>query len=200
MPELQLLNRCTRAVRAVARQKTEPHRLMARIEHVKNRTLRRDDGRQLGQDETADGVQVLLSLQHPAELGEVRLEPVLFGVLLRGVAQVADHFVDRVFEGGDFALSFDGHRARQVALGDRGRHFRDRTYLCREVSGELIDVFGQPLPRACRARDFRLSAEHSFDADLTRNARHLLGEGCERVDHAVDRIGERCDLALRIDG
>ena len=45
----------------------------------------------------------------------------------------------------------------------------------------------------------RLAAELAFDADLARDGGHLVGERRERVDHAVDRVGERRDLALRLD-
>ena len=49
------------------------------------------------------------------------------------------------------------------------------------------------------AGDARLAAQLAFDADLARDRRHLLGEGRQRVGHAVDRVGERGDLALGLD-
>ena len=45
----------------------------------------------------------------------------------------------------------------------------------------------------------RLAAELAFDAHLARHRGHLVGEGRERVDHAVDGVGELGDLALRLD-
>src|SRR5439155_166599 len=45
-----------------------------------------------------------------------------------------------------------------------------------------------------------LTAELALDADLACDGRDLIGEGRERVDHAVDGVGERRDLALRLDG
>ena len=44
-----------------------------------------------------------------------------------------------------------------------------------------------------------LAAELSFDTDFARHRGHLLGEDAERVGHGVDRVGERGDLALRLD-
>ena len=44
----------------------------------------------------------------------------------------------------------------------------------------------------------RLAAELSFDADLARDRRDLVGERRQRVDHVVDRVGERRDLALAL--
>ena len=38
-----------------------------------------------------------------------------------------------------------------------------------------------------------------FDADLAGHRRHLVGERRQRVDHAVDRVGQLGDLALRFD-
>ena len=48
-------------------------------------------------------------------------------------------------------------------------------------------------------RHLRLAAELSLDADLARDRRHLIGEGAQRVGHVVDRLGERGDLALRLE-
>ena len=44
-----------------------------------------------------------------------------------------------------------------------------------------------------------LAAELALDADLAGDGGDLVGEGREGVDHAVDRVGERGDLALRFD-
>ena len=121
-------------------------------------------------------------------------------VLLRRVAQVADHLVDVVLELGDLALRLDRDRPRQVALGHGGRHLGDRAHLRGQVGGELVDVVGQVLPRAGRARHLGLAAQLALDADLARHRRHLVGERRERVDHAVDGVGERRDLALGLDG
>ena len=55
------------------------------------------------------------------------------------------------------------------------------------------------LPRAGDARHLGLTAELAFGADLACDGRHLLREDAQRVDHGVDRVGERGDLALRLD-
>src|SRR5205814_5842798 len=142
----------------------------------------------------ADVGEVALALEHAAELGEVGLEPVLFGVLLRRVTQVADHFVDRVFQGRHFAEGLDGDGPRQVALGDGGGDFGDGPDLRGEVGGKQVDVAGQVLPRAGGTGNVGLAAEPALDADLARDRRDLVGEGGERVGHVVDRLGERGDL------
>ena len=38
-----------------------------------------------------------------------------------------------------------------------------------------------------------------FVSDLARDGRDLLGEGPQRIGHVVDRVGQRGDLALRLD-
>src|SRR5690606_17110396 len=43
-----------------------------------------------------------------------------------------------------------------------------------------------------------LAAEASFGADLAGDARHLVGEGRQRVDHRVQGVLELQDLALRV--
>src|SRR5207253_2038113 len=77
--------------------------------------------------------------------------------------------------------------------------FGDGAHLRRQVGGELVHVVGEVLPRARRARDARLAAELALDAYLARHGRHLIPEGGERVDHPVDGVGQRRDLALRLD-
>ena len=113
-----------------------------------------------------DRLLVALALQHSGEAGEVRVEPVLRGVALRRLAQVADHLVDVVLEVRDLAGRLDGDRSRQVALGHGRRDVRDRAELRRQRLGELVDVLGQPLPDARDALDLRLDAELALGADL----------------------------------
>ena len=140
-----------------------------------------------------------MPLQHAGEAREVRLQPVLLGVLARGVLEVADHLVDVVLQRGHLALRFHRNRARQVALGHRGGHFGDRAHLRGEVRRQPVHVLGQIAPQAGGARHPRLPAELAFAADLARHVGHLVGEGREGVDHAVDGVGERRHLALRLD-
>src|SRR5207247_71601 len=133
------------------------------------------------------------------ELGEVRLEPVLLRVLEGRILQVTDHLVDVVLQGCDLAARLDRDRARQIALGHRGRHLGDGAHLRRQVGGELVHVVGQMLPRARRARHARLAPELPLDTNQPRHRRHLIREGGELVDHAVDGVREGRDLALPLD-
>ena len=50
------------------------------------------------------------------------------------------------------------------------------------------------------ALDLGLAAELAVGADLARDARDLVGERRELVDHRVDRVLELEDLAARVDG
>ena len=50
------------------------------------------------------------------------------------------------------------------------------------------------------AFDLGLAAELALGADLARDARDLVGEGRELVDHGVDRVLQLEDLALDVDG
>ena len=90
---------------------------------VKGPVLRAHQRRQLGQQELRYGQQVALPLHHAGELGDVGLQPVLLVVLAGGCRKVDDHFVDVVFQRGDFALRFDSDGTREIALGYGGRHF-----------------------------------------------------------------------------
>ena len=114
-------------------------------------------------------------------------------------AELVDHRVDRRLELGHLALRVDGDLLREVALRDRGRDVGDRAHLARQVAGEQVDVVGEAAPRAGDALHLRLAAEDPLGADLARDARHLVGERGELVDHRVDRRGELGDLALRLD-
>jgi hypothetical protein len=112
--------------------------------------------------------------------------------------EVADHLVDRVLERGHLARRFHRDRAGKVALGHGGRHVGDRAHLVGEVGGELVHVVGQVAPQAGGARHARLAAEPAFDADLAGHVGHLVAEGRQRLDHEVDRLGQRGDLALGV--
>ena len=114
-------------------------------------------------------------------------------------AQVVDHRVDVVFELGDFAAGLHLNRARQVALGHRGGDLGDGAHLVGQVGGQQVDVAGEVLPGAGRARHVGLAAEAAFDADLARHVGDLLGERRQRVGDVVDRLGQRRDLALGFD-
>ena len=149
------------------------------------------------QQQAADGGEIALALQHAGEFGEVGLQPVLFGVAVRGQPQVVDHRVDVVFELGHFAARIDLNRARQVAFGHGGRDLGDRAHLRGEICGQQVDVAGEVFPGAGGAWHVGLAAETAFDADFARDRGHLIGEGRQRVGHVVDGFGERRDFALR---
>ena len=183
----------------VAGEQLQVRLAVLRLVQVEDAVLHGDERRQLGQDRARHGHEVALALQQARELREVGLQPVLLGVLLRRLAQVADHLVDVVLERRHLAGRLDGDRAREVALGHRGRDLGDGAHLGGEVRGELVDVVGQIAPGAGRAGHVRLAAELAFDADLARDARDLVGERRERVDHAVDRVGQLRDLALGLE-
>ena len=162
--------------------------------------VRGDDRRHLAHQEPRDGLLVSLALEHPGEAGEVRIEPILGGVPLGRLSEVADHLVDVVLEVRDLARRLDIDRARQVALRDGRRDVCDRAELRRQRLGELVHVVGQALPHAGDAFDLRLPAKLPFGADFLRDAGHLGGERRELVDHRVDRPCELSHLALGRDG
>ena len=65
--------------------------------------------------------------------------------------------------------------------------------------GQLIHVVRQGLPGPGGARHAGLASELPFNADFPCHRGHLVSERGQRVDHAVDRVGQRGDLALRFD-
>jgi hypothetical protein len=54
-------------------------------------------------------------------------------------------------------------------------------------------------PGAGEATHVCLTAETPLDADVAGEARHLAGERAQLIDHGVDRVLERQDLAARLD-
>src|SRR4051812_23809095 len=120
--------------------------------------------------------------------------------LVGRAAQVVDHRVDVVFELRDLAARFNLDRSRQVAFGDRGRNLRDRAHLVGQIGRQQVDVAGEILPRAGRAGYVRLTAKTPFDAHFASDVGHLFGERRQRVGHVVDRLGERGDFSLCLDG
>ena len=110
--------------------------------------------------------------------------------------QLIHHRVHGVLELQDFALGIDRNFLREVAARNRGRDFRDVSDLGGQIVGEQVDVVGQILPRARDVWHFGLRAQFAFDADRFGDAGDLLGEDCQRLGHAVERVGQRRDLAL----
>ena len=174
-------------------------RLLARGVHdVEHPVVRGDQRGEVREDQLRHRRQVALALQHPAELGQVGLEPVLLHVLARGVAEVPDHLVDVVLELGHLAERLHRDRPGEVALGHRGRHVGDGADLGGQVGGELVHVGGEVAPDARGARHAGLAAQLALDAHLARHVGDLVGEGGQRVGHAVDGVGQGGDLALHL--
>src|SRR5438445_254076 len=169
------------------------------LDDVEGPVMGGDERRHLGQDQVGDRVQVALALEHLGVLGDVGLEPVLLGVLLGRLFEVADHLVDLVGEQCDLALGLHPNRPGQVALGYRRCHFGDRPNLGGQVGGQPIDVIGEVLPGAGGAGYAGLAAQLALDADFAGHGRDLLGEGGQGVGHLVDGVGQSGDLALGLE-
>ena len=90
--------------------------------------------------------------------------------------ELVDHRVDRALEFENFAARVDRDLAREVAVGDGGRHVGDVANLRREVTGHAVDRVGEVFPRTGDAADLGLTAELAFGTDFARDARHLAGE------------------------
>ena len=112
-------------------------------------------------------------------------------------AQLIDHRIDGFLELQNFAAHVDGDLLRQVAVGDRDRHFGDVADLRGEVRRHRVDALGEVLPHAGHAADLGLAAELAFGADLAGDARHFRGEHVELLDHRVDDLGGAQELALQ---
>src|SRR5205085_2195739 len=100
----------------------------------------------------------------------------------------------------NFALNVDCDLARQVAAGDRGGHLGDVADLRGQIARHRVHAVGQVLPGAGDAAHLGLAARPPVGSGLTRDARHLGGEGVELVDHRVDGLLELQDLAADVDG
>ena len=166
------------------------------IEHVELGHMRPDHGRQLRQDHLAHRDEILLALQHAAEFGEIGLERPArcFSASYR-----ADWIISLIvsLSAATSPCACTVIERVRVALGHCRRHLGDGAHLRRQILRQLIDVLGQALPGAGGARHLRLAAELAFDADLARHRRHLIGEGRQRVGHAVDRFRQRRDRPWR---
>ena len=104
--------------------------------------------RQFAEDHLGDRLQVLLSLHHPGELGQVGLQPVLLGVPRGGLAEVANHLVDVALQRSQLSFGLNGDVPAQIALGHGGGDVGDGAHLRGEVRSELVDVVGQIAPGA----------------------------------------------------
>ena len=87
--------------------------------------------------------------------------------------ELVDHDVDGVLELENFALHVDSDLLRQVAAGDRGRHFGDVADLAGQIVGHEVHVVGEVLPGTGDAFHARLTAKLSFGSDLAGHAGHF---------------------------
>jgi hypothetical protein len=182
---------------SVGAQQLQYRRAAHRIHEVEDPVLHTDHRRQLGQDQLSHRHQVLLALQHARELRQVCLQPILLGVFFRGVAQITNHLIDVVLERCDLAERLHLNTACEVALGHRSGDFGDRAHLRGQIGGELVDVVGQVAPGSGGAWHVGLSAELSFATDLACHRGDLGGKRGQGVNHFIDRVRQRGDLAFR---
>src|SRR6202011_2811131 len=155
------------------------------IEHA---LLRIDQRGELGQDHLGYGGRVALALQHAGESCKVRLQPVLLGVLFGRLLEVADHFVDVVFENRDLTTRVDPDGPREIALGHRRGDVCDGADLRGQRGGQLVHVVGEVAPRACRAGHACLATELAFYTYLAGHACDLLSKDGEGLGHVVDGL------------
>ena len=175
--QAKLLGQILALLVSIACLQTETGVVLFPFNAVEHAVLCLHQRRQFGQDELTYRQHFALALQYAREFRQVGFEPVLLGVLLGGVLEVADHFIDVVLEDRDLAFSRHTDRTREVALGHGGRHIGDCAYLGGQVGGELVDVIGEVLPGSRSSRHTSLTAQFAFDADFTRHTGHLIGEG-----------------------
>src|SRR5207249_417577 len=112
------------------------------------------------------------------------------------VAQRDCGLVQRSYDAADV----DGDLLREVAVCDGGCDVGDVADLAGEVRRHAVHRLGQVAPGAADALDLRLAAEHALGADLARDARDLVCESGQLVDHRVDRLLQLQHLAACVDG
>ena len=166
---------------------------------VDDALLRIDQRRELGEQHAAHGDQVALALHHAAELARGWSSASPARCCARSCAQVADHRVDVVLQLGHFAARLDLDRARQVALGHRGRDFGDGAHLRGEVRRRAGSRWRSG-PSMCRPRRARSPGRR---VGLRRRLRApplvtWSAKVASVVGHGVDGVRERGDFALRL--
>ena len=178
-------------IRSVGGGQAQARRLQLRVVHdVEQAMLRTDQGRQLGHHHLRHRRDAALALQLPRKTGQVGLEPVLFRVAGRGVAQVADERIDVVAQQGHLASGVDAQVAAEVAPGHGRGHHRHRPGLAAEAGREDIDAVHQLAPGASAVRQRGLAAEPALDAELVRDAADLGRHACKLAAHPVDPFGQ----------
>ena len=96
--------------------------------------------REFGEQHARHIHDVALALQHTGQACQAGLQPVLLGIALGGLFQVADHLVDVVLEIRHLAPRRHLNRAGEIALGHGGRHFADGAHLGGQVGRQLVHV------------------------------------------------------------
>src|SRR6185503_20092745 len=114
--------------------------------------------------------------------------------------QLVHHRIDGVLQLEDLAARLRGDLLAEVAVRDRGRDVGDVPHLAGEVAGHGVHRVGEVLPRAAHALDVGLTAQLAFRADLARHAGDFRGERVQLIDHRVDGVLLREDLAPHVDG
>jgi hypothetical protein len=89
----------------------------------------------------------------------------------------------------DLALYINGDLARQIAAGDRCRDVGGIAHLRGEVTGHLIDAFGEILPDAGNAPGLGLATELPLGSDLARDAGDFGSEHGELFNHPIHQFG-----------
>src|SRR4029079_1428552 len=82
----------------VAREQAKDLTLVVALRHVERTVVRVHERSELVEDLARHRQEVALTLQHTGDPREVRLQPVLLLVDLRGLRERANHLVDGVFE------------------------------------------------------------------------------------------------------
>ena len=184
----------------VARMEPQHRLLVFRVLHpVKRPMLRVDEGGDFGKNQPGHRRQITLPLEHPGEAGEVGLEPVLLGRLLRGLTKSADHLIDLVLQQRDLATRLNADRPGQVSLCHGSGDVGDGADLGGQVGSELVDVLGQARPGTGGSGNARLPSELAVHAHLTRDRRHLFSKRRKGVDHGIDGLFQGRDLTLGLE-
>ena len=114
--------------------------------------------------------------------------------------QLVHHRVDRVLQLEDFALHVHRDLARQIAAGDRRRHFGDVADLSCQISRHRVHRVGQIFPRAGHAWHVGLPAQPALAAHFACHARHFAGEPVQLVHHGVESFLELQNFSAHVHG
>src|SRR6185369_15738052 len=85
-----------------------------------------------------------------------------------------------------------------VTIRHRNGHFRNVTYLCRQVTGHLVHRVCQVFPGTSHTGHIRLTTELTFRTHLARHTRYFRCKSAELVHHRVDRVLQLEDLTTNV--